>query len=85
LEPNLERDLANPKIRISQEITRVFEPNARDILDKIYASYLLKLFAQMVCVDVDGLRHLGQADVLLRVLVNEVAGFPDLDGLGSMA
>lgn len=84
LEPNFERDLADAQIRISQEITRVFEPSARDILDKIYASYLLKLFAQMVRVDVDGLRHLGQAEVLLRVLVNEVAGFPDLDWLGSI-
>jgi len=45
---------------ISQEITRVFEPSARDILHKIYARHLLKLFAQMIRTDVNCFRHLAE-------------------------
>ena len=38
---------------VAQKITRICEPGARDILDKIYAGYLLEIFTQVIGVHVD--------------------------------
>jgi hypothetical protein len=84
LKSNSERDFADPQIPISQEITRVFEPNTRYILDKIYARYLLKLFAQVIRADVDSFRHFGQGKHFVGVFFDVLARFPDLDWLSSM-
>lgn len=56
LKPRSERDFTDAQIAISQQITRGIEPGARNILDKINAGYLLKIFAQMVRVLVDRFR-----------------------------
>ena len=56
LKSRSERDFTDAQIAVSQKITRIFEPSARDVLDKIYAGYLLEIFAQMIRVNVDRFR-----------------------------
>ena len=58
LEPHFVSDFADAQICVSQELTRVFEAYARNVLHEIYARNLLKFFAQMIRADVDCLRHL---------------------------
>ena len=60
LKPCRERDFADAQFRISQEVTGSFEPSARDIIDKIYTSDLLEVFAQIIRIHVDRFRDFGQ-------------------------
>ena len=50
-----ERDVADGQIWVSQEVTGSFEPSVREIFDKIYASNLFEIFAQMIRVHADRL------------------------------
>jgi hypothetical protein len=60
LKADRECDFTGPTIGIAQKLARLFEAGACDIIHKIYAGYLLKLFAQMIGVNVDGFRHLAE-------------------------
>src|SRR5262245_45733361 len=79
-----ECDFADTAIRISQEITRVLEPSMREILDKVYAGHVLKLFAQMIRTKADHFRHLPQRKFFGRMLLYKPARLPDLNRFGSM-
>jgi hypothetical protein len=85
LEPNLERDLADPKIEIMQEAARLFEAGACDVFDKIYAGDLLKLLAEMIPANVGRFRNLTKRKLFSRMLLDELSRLPDLHGFGSMA
>jgi hypothetical protein len=85
LKSRSERDFTDPQIRVSQEITRSFEPNARDILDKINAGYLLEGFAQVIRIHVDRFCELGQGKFFARVFFDEPACFPNRHRLSSVS
>ena len=53
LKSRRERDFTDAQIGVVQKITRFFKPSARDVLDEIYAGYLLEIFAEMIGVNVD--------------------------------
>jgi hypothetical protein len=63
LKPRSERDFTDAQIAISQQITRGVEPDACNILDKINAGYLLKMFAQVIRVHVDRFRDFLQGEL----------------------
>ncbi len=63
LKSRRERDFTDAQFGVPQEITRGSEPGARDILDKINAGYLLKIFAQMIRVHVDRFRDFLQGEL----------------------
>ena len=83
LKPRGERDFTDAQIAISQQITRSVEPGACNILDKINAGYLLKIFAQMIRVHVNHLRDFGQGKLFACVFFDVLARFPNRDRLGS--
>jgi hypothetical protein len=85
LEPNLERDLADPKIGIMQKFARLFEADACDVFDKIYAGDLLELLAEMIPANVGRFRNLTKRKLFSRMFLDELARFPDLYGFGSIA
>ena len=58
-----ERDFADAQTWISQEITRVLEPSVRDVVDKLYASYLFEILAQIIRVHVDRFCDSGQGEL----------------------
>ena len=64
LKPSRERDFTDAQIAISQKITRICEPGARDIVDEIYAGYLLEIFTQVIRVHVDRFRDFLQGELL---------------------
>ena len=63
LKSRRERDFADAHMTVLQEVTGSFEPSARDILDKIYARYLLEILAQMIRVHVDRFCDSGQGEL----------------------
>lgn len=85
LEPNLERNLADPKIDIMQKSARLFEAGACDVFDKIYAGDLLELLAEMIPANVRRFRYLTKRKLFSRMLFDELSRLPDLYGFGSMA
>ena len=85
MEPNLERDLADPKIVIMQKSARLFEAGACDILDKIYSGDLLEFLAEMIPANVGRFRYLGERKFFGRMFLNEPSRFPDLYRFGPMA
>jgi hypothetical protein len=85
LKSNSERDFADAQIWFSQEIARGVEPGARDILDKIYASYLFEIFTQMIRVHVDRFRDFLQGELFPQVFFDELARFPDRNRLSSIS
>jgi hypothetical protein len=85
LEPGGEGDFTDSPIGILKKVTRFFESGACNIIDKIYAGDLLEFFAQMIGANVDSFRHLAKRKFFGRMLLNQLARFPDLDRLGSMA
>ena len=83
LKPDLERDLADPKIAVCQKLARLVEPGTRNVIDKIYAGHLPKLFAEMGRTDVDRFRHLGQRDFFVRMMLDKLSRPPDVRRLRS--
>jgi hypothetical protein len=78
-----ERDFTDAQFRVAQKITRICEPSARDILDEIYAGYLLEIFTQVIGVHFDDVRDSGQGKLFARVFFDVLARFPNRDWLGS--
>lgn len=60
LKTDCERDFADAQIRIPQQITRILESDAGDVIDKIYARHLLERFTEMIRADIDCFRHLAE-------------------------
>jgi hypothetical protein len=54
-----ERDFTDAQFGVTQKITRICEPDARDILDEIYAGYLLEIFTQVIGVHVNDVCDFG--------------------------
>jgi len=55
-----ERDFTDAQFGVEQKITRICEPDARDILDEICAGYLFEIFTQVIGVHVHHICDLGQ-------------------------
>ena len=55
LEADGERNFADPKIWVLQQIARFTDAYSCDVMDKIYAGNFFELFAQVIGADVDGL------------------------------
>jgi hypothetical protein len=85
LEPNRERNLADPKINILQEPARFFKASTRNILDKICAGDLLELLAEMIPANVGRFRYLAERKFFGRIFLDELSRLPDLHRFGSMA
>ena len=58
LEPDLERNLADPQVPIEKQVPGFLNAHARQIVGEIDAGYLLEQFAKIKCARVDGLCHL---------------------------
>src|ERR1700719_3703244 len=84
LKTDRECDFANPKIDIFQKLARLFEPGARDVVDKLDAGDLFEFFTQVGGVDSYGTGHSSQRKVFLRVFFDESARFPDIARLRSL-
>jgi len=54
-----ERDFTDAQFGVAQKITRICEPSARDVLDKVYSSYLLEIFTQVIGVHFDDVCDFG--------------------------
>jgi len=79
-----ESNFVDRQIRIAQEITGFLESCPCDVFDKIYAGDLLKLFAEVICIDLDRLRHPSERKFFARMFFDELARFPDLRRFRSM-
>jgi hypothetical protein len=78
-----ERDFTDAQFWVAQKITRTCEPGARDILDEIYAGYLLEIFAQVIGVHFDDVCDFGQRKLFACMFFDVLARFPNRDWLGS--
>ena len=56
LETDGERNFADPKIRILQEIARFADAYAGDVIDKVDPGHFFELLAQVIAADVAKLR-----------------------------
>jgi len=82
LEPHSECDFTDAQIRIQQQSARFVESGACHAIDKIYTGHLPELFAQMIRTNIYRFRHFGKRKLIVRMLVNEISRFPDLNRLG---
>jgi len=57
LKSDRERDFADAKIDILQELARVFEPPLRHVIDELGPGYLFELFAEMRRINAGRIRH----------------------------
>ena len=83
LKADCERDLANPKLSILQEISRFIDADAGDVIDKVRTGHLLEFLAQVIGAHVDRLRDLRQRKCFIRMLADELSRFPDFHRLGA--
>jgi len=83
LKPRRERDFTDAQLGVAQKITRICEPDARNVLDEIYAGYLLEIFTQVIGVHVNDLCDFSQGKLFACVFFDVLARFPNRDRLGS--
>ena len=53
LKPDCECYFADPAVGVFQKIACFFEAEARDVIDKVYAGYILEFLAQIIAADVN--------------------------------
>jgi hypothetical protein len=85
LKAGRERDFAYAKIDIFQKLARVFESSPCNVVDKLDAGHLLELLTEMGGVDPYDLGQFRERDLLGGMLLDELAGFPDVLGFGAVA
>jgi hypothetical protein len=77
LEADGERDFTDAQMSILQEIARLADAYAGDVIDKVYPGHFFELFAEVIGTDVDELRDFRQRKFFVRLLVNEFPRFVD--------
>jgi len=71
-------DFAYSKIDTFQKLARFLEPQARDIIDELYARHLFELLAQVSRIDPNRFCHIAQRKLFGRMFLDELARLPDI-------
>src|SRR5262249_60763210 len=85
LTPDRERNFADAKIGIFQKFACLLEPGLSDVIDKLDAGHLLKLFAQMGWINSSCACNAAQRKRFARMFLDKLPGAPNVSGFGAMA
>src|ERR1035441_5334135 len=68
LEPHLEGNLAHPQVRVEQQVLRLLDAHAGQVVGEVDAGHLLEQLAEVEGAGVDGFGDVAEAQVLGLVL-----------------